>query len=58
MEQREFGAFGGKKNLNRLDNKPMAVNSVETFKKKQVEKEKKAEVFTSYMGSRAVKFGP
>lgn len=58
MEQREFGAFGGKKNLNRLDNKPMAVKSVEQFAKKQQEKEKKQEVFTSYLGNRATKFGP
>ena len=58
MEQREFGAFGGKKQLNRLDNKPMAVDSIQQFEKKQQEKEKKQEVFSSYLGQRAVKFGP
>lgn len=33
LQNREFGAFGGKKQLNRLDNKPMPVNAQETFAK-------------------------
>lgn len=58
LEKREFGAFGGKRQLGRLDNKPMPVNAAEEFAKKQLIKEKKQEVYSSYLGSRAVKFGP
>jgi hypothetical protein len=34
LEKNEFGAFGGRKQMVRLDNKPMPVNSAEEFAKK------------------------